>query len=339
MLVIIFLVGFYFELRPNHNGIKEPSNPPKIDDQAKINEKNKVNTYSRPKNGISTYIGKSTKELTKQFGKPSRIDASAYGYDWWIYKKKDATYFQAGVKNGKVVTIYALGSGLSVSPFKIGEKVETIYQTITMNTNITVKMKDGTYRFELSEEDLNISPLVQLGDIYAQLALDKFSGTLTSVRFMDKRTLVQQHPYAMSYQGHLAKETIDSTKREEVERGSEQQIFDMTNIIRQRYKAPKLHWDKELSIFAYDHSKDMAVDNYFSHTSPRYGNLSKRLKTANIVYQSAGENIAANYIDGPATVEGWLNSEEHRKAMLDSQFTSLGVGVYDKYYTQDFAQR
>ncbi|MEK1830243.1 CAP domain-containing protein [Priestia megaterium] len=50
----------------------------------------------------------------------------------------------------------------------------------------------------------------------------------------------------------------------------------------------------------------------------------------------AGENIASNYQDGIAAVEGWLNSEGHRKALLNKEFTRLGVGVYEKYYTQNF---
>ncbi|MGK0698226.1 CAP domain-containing protein [Priestia flexa] len=50
----------------------------------------------------------------------------------------------------------------------------------------------------------------------------------------------------------------------------------------------------------------------------------------------AGENIASNYTDGPAAVEGWLNSEGHRKALLNNDFTHLGVGVYEKFYTQNF---
>lgn len=56
-------------------------------------------------------------------------------------------------------------------------------------------------------------------------------------------------------------------------------------------------------------------------------------------FQQAGENIAYNYVDGPAAVEGWLNSEGHRKALLNEDYTHLGVGVDHKYYTQNFIKQ
>jgi uncharacterized protein YkwD len=60
------------------------------------------------------------------------------------------------------------------------------------------------------------------------------------------------------------------------------------------------------------------------------------LTAANVPFQMAGENIAAHYVDGPAVVEGWLNSKGHRESLLSGDFTHLGVGVYQKYYTQNF---
>lgn len=61
-----------------------------------------------------------------------------------------------------------------------------------------------------------------------------------------------------------------------------------------------------------------------------------RLNDGNVKYRMAGENIAAKYIDAPAAVNGWLNSEGHRKAMLSLDFEEIGVGVDDLYYTQNF---
>ena len=80
----------------------------------------------------------------------------------------------------------------------------------------------------------------------------------------------------------------------------------------------------------------MAEGNYFSHTSPTKGDLSQRLEDEDIHYSAAGENIAANYVDSIAAVEGWLNSKNHREEMLKEEYTKLGVGVYHKFYTQNF---
>jgi uncharacterized protein YkwD len=313
---------------------------PKVDQQNEVKKQETGKNYKRPEKGISTFIGKSTENLVKIYGRPSRIDTSAYDYEWWIYHQSDGAYFQAGVENGKIVTIFAIGNQLNIQPFKIGEKIEDIYKSILLNTEVLVKFDQGYYRFELSEEDLNIRPLVKLGDIYAQLSLDKFTGKLSSVRFMDKKTLIKQRPYEMVYRGNLIEPKVPTEEQwKAIEKGSEQQIFDLTNIIRKRFKLKKLEWDDKTADVAYHHSEDMFKGQYFSHESPKYGDLAKRLESAHVFYQLAGENIAAQYMDGPSAVEGWLNSEGHRKSLLEKDFTHLGVGVYEKYYTQNFIEK
>lgn len=84
------------------------------------------------------------------------------------------------------------------------------------------------------------------------------------------------------------------------------------------------------------HSNDMKENEYFSHESPTNGSLADRLKAEDVAYQMAGENIAAQYIDGIAAMEGWLNSKGHRDTLLNPDFTRLGVGVNEVYYTQNF---
>ena len=83
----------------------------------------------------------------------------------------------------------------------------------------------------------------------------------------------------------------------------------------------------------------MSESDDFSHTSKKFGSLSDRLEAAKVAYKSAGENIAVNYTDGPAVAEGWLNSKGHRESLLNEEFTHLGVGVYQKYYTQNFINK
>ncbi|WP_307000038.1 CAP domain-containing protein [Lederbergia panacisoli] len=294
---------------------------------------------NRPKEGLSVYIGKSVKDFIEDYGEPQRKDPSAYGYEWWIYKNFTGTYMQAGVNKGSVVTIYALGNQLNVAPYLIGETIEDIYRTTLLETEIMVSEDKSTYRFELSEEDLNIRPLVQLGDIFAQLSIDKYTGTLSSIRFFDKKTLITQRPYEVAYRGDLIMPSeIDEADWREIEKGNEFQIFDITNVIRSRFGIDELKWDEQVGQVAFGHSKDMYENDYFSHDSPTFGTLDERLEAGNIEFQSAGENIASEYIDGPAAVEGWLNSEGHRRALLDGNFSRLGVGVYQKFYTQNFIQ-
>ncbi|MBU8877690.1 CAP domain-containing protein [Bacillus sp. FJAT-29790] len=293
-----------------------------------------------PKEGLTSLIGKTSNELIKNLGEPARKDPSLYGYDWWIYPINDHYYVQAGVGDGKVVTVYVTGSDVQVPPFKIGQPIAEIYTSNLIETNINLEYQNSSYRFELSEDDMNTRPLFMVGDAFMQLYVDKFTGTLSSIRLIDAATLIKQRPYEMVYRGELLEENPSAeVNEEEVERGKERQIFDITNIFRVRYEMKPLEWDPETAKVAYAHSRDMVESNIFSHTSKKYGELSDRLEAGNVIYQIAGENIAANYMDAPAAVEGWLNSKGHRESLLNDQFTHLGVGVYKKHYTQNFIEK
>ncbi|PLT27706.1 hypothetical protein CUU66_22570 [Peribacillus deserti] len=293
----------------------------------------------RPKTGLSAIIGKESKTIIKQFGNPVRKDLSLYGYEWWIYNQDPQNYFQIGVKDNKAVTVYGIGSNVNIAPFKVGQPINDLFSRVNISTSIDFKNKGTTYRFELSEEDLNTRPLIKLDNIYAQLYLDKFTGSVSSVRFLDAETLVQLRPYELIYRGGLAQPaTPDELHWKRIEEGNANQIYDITNIVRTRFELQELNLLDDVSEVAYLHSKDMHTDEYFSHTSPTKGELSDRLEESNISYTLAGENIAANYVDGIAAVAGWLNSKGHRDAMLNEEFTGIGVGVYRKYYTQNFVQ-
>lgn len=289
--------------------------------------------------GLFKLIAKDSQEVESQFGKPERIDVSAYGYDWWIYNTNPNKYVQIGIENEKVVTVFAIGKNVEINPFRIGQPIGEIYTNHVIDTNINLKYKKSSYRFELSEEDYNTHPLIKVGNVYAQLYIDKFTGTLSSIRLMDAPTFIKVRPYELVYRGNLLETPkVEQIEVEKLDRDNEKQIFDLTNILRSRFDTKPLEWEENTAKVAYAHSVDMYESNEFSHSSKKYGELSDRLKAGEVVYKSASENIAANYIDAPDVIEGWLNSKGHRDSMLNKDFTHLGVGVYKQYYTQNFIQ-
>lgn len=290
--------------------------------------------------GLAVTIGKNTKEIEKEFGEPDRIDMSAYGYDWWVYKKDYSNYFQLAVENEKVISAYGIGDKVNVAPFKIGQSIDAIYSSLYVEPTVDIEVGDSSYRFELSEEDMNMRPLIELGDIHVQLYLDKFSGTVSSVRFLNDSTLLKQQPYELTYHGKLVKgEDLSEKDWEKVEEGNEQQIFDITNIMRSRFDLKPLEWDDSAAEVAYLHSREMTDIPEGTNVPETKGDLEKRLNAGHVKYRAAGENIAKDYVDAAAVMEGWLNSKGHRDAMLNEDFTGLGVGVYKKYYTQNFIRK
>lgn len=345
VLISIFLAaGFYLDITGEEQGEilvnQENSQPEAIKDLGQAVNPDMSSNAGIPENGLAKLMGKSIQKVKESLGEPTRVDPSFFGYEWWIYNKSDTEYAQVGVNGNKVVTIFATGENLDISPFKIGQPVGEIYSSVFVETNINLEYKESSYRFELSEEDLNTRPLVMVGDHYAQLNIDKFTGTLSSVRLMDAATLIKMRPYEMVYRGELLEAPLPSPAFEEdVERGKEQQILDLTNVLRVRHNLSPLEWDKMTADVAFAHSKDMYESKDFSHISKTYGELADRLEAGGVLYKMAGENIAANYMDAPAVVEGWLNSKGHRESLLNEEFTHLGVGVYKKHYTQNFIRK
>lgn len=289
------------------------------------------------KSSLAKYINKNVSSLEKEFGKPVRIDPSEYGYQSYIFNPKNAGYMQVGVRNQKVQTIYALGNDLNLEPYKIGMSAEKIFTDANLQSDLAFYYQDNYYRFELSEEDLNIHPLVNLGSgVYAQLNFDRMTSKLVSIRYVNKLALIKLHPYEMTYQGDVFTETVSPEKRKKIDASEDQQIFEITNIIRDRYGVGTLLYNDRVATVAYNHSVDMKVNDYFDHESPKYGSLADRFSRANIPYKEAGENLAFNYIDAGAVVEGWLNSEGHRANLLNKSFKEVGNGTFQKYYTQNF---
>ncbi|QDP40067.1 CAP domain-containing protein [Radiobacillus deserti] len=287
------------------------------------------------------WIGKDSQELSEAYGEPIRKDKSSYGYNWWIYSDKKSQYAQFGIRDKKVVTVFITGSKGKMDGISLGESYKDLKGKRSFQKEVSFNVGVTSYRFTLTDKDLKMRPLVKLSnERFMQLYFDTFTGKLSSIRAMDADTLLVQRPYDIFYTGNLPEAPILSDKEwAEVEDGAEQQIFDITNIIRTRHQVGVLKWDEVVATVALGHSKDMSIHKYFSHYSQDGKGLKDRLSEKDVIYKMAGENIAAQYTDGPAAVEGWLNSEGHRHALLEGNYTHLGVGVYKYYYTQNFLQK
>lgn len=124
----------------------------------------------------------------------------------------------------------------------------------------------------------------------------------------------------------------------------ENQVVQLTNQERAKYGLKPLVADWELARVARYKSADMRDRNYFSHTSPTYGSPFDMMKNFGISYRSAGENIAAGQRTPQEVVTAWMNSEGHRKNILSSGYTHIGVGYAQggskqHYWTQMFISK
>jgi len=120
----------------------------------------------------------------------------------------------------------------------------------------------------------------------------------------------------------------------------EQKILDLVNEARAEAGVGPLSVDMELMNVARLKAKDMVDNNYFAHQSPTYGSPFDMMRKFDIEFRTAGENIAGNQT-AEAAFKAWMNSEGHRKNILNGDFNYTGIGVadsptYGKIFVQQF---
>lgn len=119
----------------------------------------------------------------------------------------------------------------------------------------------------------------------------------------------------------------------------QQEMLQYVNAARADAGLPALTLDPKLSAGAYLKSKDMADNNYFSHTSPTYGSPFEMMTSLGISYTAAGENIALN-TSVKGAEDAFMNSSGHKANILGAQYKKAGFGFVQKgvylYVTQWF---
>jgi uncharacterized YkwD family protein len=119
----------------------------------------------------------------------------------------------------------------------------------------------------------------------------------------------------------------------------QKEMLGYINAERAAVNVAPLTLDQKLCQGAYLKSRDMAVNGYFSHTSPTYGSPFDMMKSQGITYRTAGENIAKNTsVKGAHTA--FMNSPGHKANILNQGFGKIGLGFYQEgqylYVTQWF---
>lgn len=105
-----------------------------------------------------------------------------------------------------------------------------------------------------------------------------------------------------------------------------QEVVRLVNGEREKAGLAPLTMDATLSAAAQVRAQE--IDVSFSHTRPDGTSCFTVLKEFGIGYRACGENIAKGSPSPARVVEGWMNSAGHRANILNSNFTTIGVGVH-----------
>lgn len=108
----------------------------------------------------------------------------------------------------------------------------------------------------------------------------------------------------------------------------EEYLLNLINQEREKNNLVKFQIDEDLQNVARLKAKDLVNNNYFSHISPTYGTPFEMLKSYEIKYKTASENIAGNSSLDSA-LQSWLNSDSHKNNILSNEYNYTGIGVVD----------
>jgi uncharacterized protein YkwD len=113
------------------------------------------------------------------------------------------------------------------------------------------------------------------------------------------------------------------------------QVAALVNEERAKAGLPALTLDTTLSANATVRAREIV--SKFDHTRPDGSSFSTAIT---IPYRRSGENIAWGQKSPEAVMNAWMGSDGHRKNILGSSFTKLGVGVVEQngrlYWVQLF---
>lgn len=117
-----------------------------------------------------------------------------------------------------------------------------------------------------------------------------------------------------------------------------EQVVALVNAERAKVNLPALTMSTDLNRAAQIRARETVQS--FSHTRPNGSSFSSVLRENGISYRGSGENIAWGQRTPEAVVNAWMNSSGHRANILNSNFTSIGIGYYlngsTPYWTQLF---
>lgn len=111
-------------------------------------------------------------------------------------------------------------------------------------------------------------------------------------------------------------------------------VVELVNTERAKEGLSALQVDSKVAAAAQVRAKE--VKSSFSHTRPDGRSCFTALEEAGVSYRGAGENIALGQKTPEKVVTDWMNSEGHRKNIMNPNFKYIGVGVDGTSWTQLF---
>ncbi len=104
------------------------------------------------------------------------------------------------------------------------------------------------------------------------------------------------------------------------------EILERINALRAAHGLRPVRLDPKVTAVADGYSAQMAKENFFAHVAPDGSAVGQRLRDAGYGFRTAGENLGM--AGGPLAAHfGLEHSPGHRKNILESKWTAVGIGL------------
>ena len=125
-------------------------------------------------------------------------------------------------------------------------------------------------------------------------------------------------------------------------------ILTLVNTARAKEKLPPLTYNPLLGDSAQHYAELMAKEHFFSHVSPEGQTLTDRITATGYYHRTystdcncikgfaLGENLGKGQMSATDVMTDWMNSPNHRAAILSTEYTDIGVGEYAGYWVEHF---
>ena len=127
----------------------------------------------------------------------------------------------------------------------------------------------------------------------------------------------------------------------EYEADLEKQLFQTMNQEREKRGIPPLRWNDKLRESARQHTDRITETEVLSHQFKDEPSLIQRIAATGLNFYQSAENVALA-TDWPDIHNGLMQSEGHRRNILNPAYTDIGIGVRKRggyyYATQNFAR-
>ena len=116
---------------------------------------------------------------------------------------------------------------------------------------------------------------------------------------------------------------------ESLDRAAARRIIDLTNAVRREHSLSPLAVSPRLTLAAETYAREMALQDWFDHVGPDGSSVEQRAEAAGYrAWAFLAENLArgAGRPDPDELMDSWLSNPGHRKNLLSSDLSEIGVG-------------